>query len=64
MAKLLLDKSRCTGLGICEAYAEHVFEIQADGSLELLMTDIDEDSLDDVRQACESCPTEALKLEE
>lgn len=64
MAKLILDRSRCTGLGICEAYAEHVFEIQADGSLELLTEDIADADLDDVRQACESCPTEALTLEE
>ncbi|RYJ05867.1 MAG: ferredoxin [Actinomycetales bacterium] len=64
MAKLILDRDRCSGLGICEAYAEHVFEIQADGSLQLLMTEIGDDDLADVRQACESCPAEALKLEE
>lgn len=64
MAKLLLDRTKCTGLGICEAHAEHVFEIQADGSLELLQENIGADDLDDVRQACESCPTEALRLEE
>ena len=64
MAKLLLDESRCTGLGLCEAYAEHVFEIQDDGSLALLTDEIADGDLDAVRQACESCPTEALRLEE
>lgn len=64
MAKLLLDRSRCTGLGLCESYAEHVFEIQDDGSLELLTDEIADEDVAAVRQACESCPTEALRLEE
>ncbi|WP_369227939.1 ferredoxin [Streptomyces sp. R39] len=63
MAKLILDRSRCTGLGLCEAHAEHVFEIQADGSLTLLAEEIGDEDLAAVRQACESCPTEALRLE-
>ncbi|PWJ23945.1 ferredoxin [Branchiibius hedensis] len=63
MPRLILDRSRCTGLGLCEAYAEHVFEIQQDGKLALLTEQIDEQDLDAVQQACESCPTEALRLE-
>jgi ferredoxin len=63
MAKIILDRSRCTGLGLCEAHAEHVFEIQGDGTLALLVEEIGADDLDAVRQACESCPTEALRLE-
>lgn len=64
MARLLLDDSKCTGLGICESYAEDYFEVQADGGLLLLVQEVPEADLDIVRQACESCPTEALRLED
>ena len=63
MPRLILDRSRCTGLGLCESYAEHVFEIQADGRLQLLTDVIADEDVGTVQQACDSCPTEALRLE-
>lgn len=64
MARVLLDRDRCTGLGLCEALAEHIFQIQSDGTLAVVDQDIESGDVDAVRQACESCPTEALRLEE
>lgn len=59
-----IDHGRCSGLGLCEAEAPEIFEVQEDGSLTLLEPAPSEDR----RAACEaavaSCPTEALRLVE
>ena len=57
-----IDHSRCTGLGICESIADDVFEVQDDGTLLLLVTDVSSDRRDELQSACDACPTEALKL--
>lgn len=61
--KIVLDKSRCTGLGICESLSPKHFEIDDDGDLMLLETGVDGAELDDVEAAVAGCPTEALRLE-
>jgi ferredoxin len=62
--RIELDGARCTGLGICEAMAPDYFEVQDDGSLELLRVVVDHAEMAAVRSAVDSCPTEALKLVE
>ena len=62
--KVVLDRGKCTGLGICEAIAPDVFEVDDDGDLVLLTEQIDADQLESVRSAVKGCPTEALKLVE
>lgn len=60
--RIELDESKCSGLGLCEAEAPDLFEVQDDGSLTVL----DEHPGEAHRVACEaavaSCPTEALRL--
>ncbi|MCU1650751.1 MAG: ferredoxin, partial [Pseudonocardia sp.] len=55
---------KCTGLGMCEAEAPDLFEVQDDGSLKVL----DEHPGPGDREAAEAavmaCPTEALSLVE
>jgi ferredoxin len=60
--KVTVDRARCTGLGICEAMAPEVFEVDENGDLVLLTDVVDDAGLDDVRSAVEGCPTEALRL--
>jgi ferredoxin len=59
-----IDYDKCSGLGLCEAEAPDIFEVQEDGSLTLL----DANPSEGHRAACEaavaSCPTEALRLVE
>jgi ferredoxin len=65
MARVVVDRVRCTGLGVCESLAEHVFQLTDDGDLVLLKEDITNDTdLDLVRSAVVGCPTEALTLVE
>lgn len=58
--KVVLDQSKCTGLGICESLAPEFFEVNDDGSLLVLKHDISGDELQQVEDAVAGCPTEAL----
>lgn len=60
--KIILDRGKCTGLGMCEALAAAYFEIDDDGELVLLNEEVAPEDLDSVRQAVQGCPTEALRL--
>ncbi|MDI9976777.1 MULTISPECIES: ferredoxin [Rhodococcus] len=62
--KICVDRTKCTGLGICESLAPDIFEIDDAGGLLLLREDADASVIDDVRAAVEGCPTEALTLVE
>lgn len=60
--KILLDRGKCTGLGICESMAPDVFEVDDDGALVLRTDAVPEGRLAEIEAAVTSCPTEALRL--
>lgn len=62
--KIEIDYSRCAGLGLCEALAPAVFEIQPDGTLSCLQENPGEELRAAVEDACATCPTEALRIVE
>jgi len=62
--KIVVDRVKCTGLGICEAKAPDAFEIDEDGSLVVLVDDVAPDQLNLVKAAADACPTRALSLVE
>jgi ferredoxin len=62
-ATIIVDRDRCTGIGICESIAPEHFEVGADGVLLVLRQDIDADDLAVVEEAVRSCPALALKLD-
>jgi ferredoxin len=61
--KIIVDRARCTGLGICESLAPDFFEVDDDGDLNLLAESVPDGSEEAVRRAVTGCPTEALRLE-
>ncbi len=61
--KVVVDFAKCTGLGICESVAPEFFEVNDEGTLELLKEDITDDELQSVEEAVAGCPTEALRIE-
>lgn len=61
--KIIVDRSKCTGLGICESLAPDVFEVDDDGDLELKTEAVPDGQLEDVEAAVAGCPTEALRLQ-
>ena len=60
--KVLLDREKCTGLGMCESFAPDHFEIDDDGSLIVLNDQVAEVDRDAIEAAIDSCPTAALRL--
>ena len=62
--KVVVDRTKCSSIGLCEATAPDIFEIGADGSLTILIDDISEDRRTDLEQASENCPTQALSIED
>jgi ferredoxin len=60
--RIVVDYDKCTGLGMCEAEAPDLFEVQDDGSLTVLIEKPDASHRDELEAAVESCPTEALSI--
>ena len=60
MAKVEVDKEKCIGCGACTAVAPDVFEFDDDGLAKATNNVIN----DDVKNAAEGCPTEAITVEE
>jgi ferredoxin len=61
--KCVVDYDKCTGLGICESLAPDFFEVDDNGDLVQLKSDITDDELQAVEEAVAGCPTEALTIE-
>jgi ferredoxin len=60
--KIVLDRSKCAVLGICESVAADYFEITDDGDVAQLREDVPADRVSELEEAVQSCPTEALRL--
>jgi ferredoxin len=60
--RIIVDRDKCSGLGICESVAPDFFEIGQDGVMVLREEFVTEDHLEELREACDGCPTEALSL--
>lgn len=61
--KIMVDRSRCAGLGLCEAVAPDIFEVDAGGDLVLHDDAASDDRRADVDDAVEGCPTQALSVQ-
>lgn len=64
MPRIVVDHDKCTGLGICESIASDVFEVDDDGNLNLLQSELDEDRRGELQEAVDGCPTGALSIED
>lgn len=61
--RIVVDHTKCTGLGICESLAPDFFEVNDDGELVLNAESVPECHRADVEAAVDGCPTEAISLE-
>ena len=62
--KIVVDRSKCSSIGLCEDAAPDIFEIGPDGALNILIDDIPAGRRVELEQACENCPTQALSIED
>ena len=56
------DRSKCEGLGMCEAMSHEFFEVGDDGFVTVLDAEPGEDRRKEILAAIDSCPVSALKL--
>jgi ferredoxin len=59
-----VDRTRCTGIGLCEMTAPAVFEVGDDGQAQTLQSEVAEQDLAAAREAVANCPTGALPIEQ
>lgn len=61
--KVSVDENLCTGCGLCVDVCPEVFEMPEALSI-VKPTDITEDIAEKVKESAESCPVEAIIIEE
>ena len=61
--RIVVDRDRCEGLGMCEAMAHEFFEVGEDGTVTLLDEQPGEHHRQDLQAAVDSCPVLALSLQ-
>lgn len=62
--KIEVDLALCRSYGLCAGVAPDVFELDEEGVLQLLKSDVDEDRRSEMEEAAMMCPTQAISLSE
>jgi ferredoxin len=61
--RIVVDRTKCAGIGICEGIDPERFQVQADGKTQVLKADLENDeALEVARHAVQMCPTESLSI--
>lgn len=63
MMKVKVNSDACIGCGACTAIAPEVFEMNNEGLSTTIVDEVSEDSIDNAKEAIESCPTGAIEEE-
>jgi ferredoxin len=61
--RIVVDRDRCEGLGMCEAMAHEYFELDDDDVMHVLDEAPAEEHHGQVRAAVASCPVQALSVQ-
>ncbi|WP_205471715.1 ferredoxin [Nocardioides sp. SYSU D00038] len=61
--RIVVDRDRCEGLGMCEAMASDFFELDDDEVLQVLDPEPGEEHRGHLHAATQACPVLALTLE-
>lgn len=62
--RVVVDRDKCLGVGLCEVAAPDYFEVGEDGYSITRKSGVAEPDLAKVRGAVDNCPMQALRLEE
>ena len=61
--KVTVDAELCTGCELCVSSAPEIFEMQGDKAVPK-SSDVTDSLIDTCKDATQSCPVEAIKIEE
>ena len=61
--KAIVDAETCIGCGLCPSICPDVFQMKGDVA-EAIPGDIPKELQDSAREAAESCPVDAIRIEE
>lgn len=61
--KVVADRSRCCGYGLCAAVCPSVYKLDADGLVYLDDDRVSVELLEEAREGAAACPAEAIWLE-
>ena len=62
--KVQVDRTKCSGIGLCEVAAPTVFEVGADGQSHVIKQHPPDDERAAVEEAVYGCPAGALSIED
>lgn len=62
--KVYVDQDLCISCGLCISICDDVFSWNDDDKAQAIDEEIPEELTDDVEEAVESCPTEAIKYQD
>ena len=60
--RIVVDRDKCEGLGMCEAMASDYFELDDDDEMHVLQEDVPDADRGHVHAATQACPVLALTL--
>jgi ferredoxin len=60
--KVVVDRNKCSGIGLCEVTAPTVFEVGDDGQSQVINEQPAAAEMPTVEEAIGSCPTGALSV--
>jgi ferredoxin len=60
--RVTINRSRCTGIGLCEATSPDVFEIEDDGLTHLRGEEFEIGRRQELEEAAANCPTHAITI--
>ena len=62
--KALVDSEICVGTGSCESLCPEVFELGPESVAEVKVDEVPPELEDGCREAANSCPVDAIRIEE
>ena len=62
--KVFVDPDTCLGCGICETIAPKVFKLELEPYAKVIVDIVPPDEEANVREAMDSCPEQAISIEE
>ena len=62
--RAIVDEDACTGCGLCADNCPEVFELNDDGIAMVLLDPVPPASAEAAREAADTCPVDAIEIEE